>query len=172
MFWSLKVIASSSLAFLNENNFWFEVIKHKEESVLQIQMLEKQLETLQTKLDKFYQILETGKLDLNDLPPRIKELKHQIDQTTFKRNNVEINMKKPKVLSIDMKTLKSYFSDFMTLLSKGTLVEQKTFLRSFIKSITSNDLKIKVVYTFPLFNQGCKVLDRAVLYYGKIRLPE
>ncbi|NIM22434.1 MAG: hypothetical protein GTN64_08485 [Candidatus Latescibacteria bacterium] len=42
--------------------------------------IDAQLEALKGKLDKLYDALESGMLDLSDLAPRIKEMKSQIDK--------------------------------------------------------------------------------------------
>jgi site-specific DNA recombinase len=63
-----------------------EMNTNKKDLQKQLVTLEKQLEVFRGKLDKLYNSLETGKLDIDDLAPRIKELKTQINTLETKRN--------------------------------------------------------------------------------------
>jgi site-specific DNA recombinase len=47
--------------------------------------MEAQLEDLRRRLHKLYDALETDKLDVEDLAPKIKELKAQTDELEEKR---------------------------------------------------------------------------------------
>ena len=53
--------------------------------------------------------------------------------------------------------------DLRELLSKGTIVEQKAFLRSFIKRIEVHHPHIALEYTIPLKRQKVELLSREVL---------
>jgi site-specific DNA recombinase len=57
-----------------------EEISHaKDQSEERLGVIEAQLEAWRRRLHKLYDALETGKLDVEDLAPRIKELKAQMD---------------------------------------------------------------------------------------------
>jgi chromosome segregation ATPase len=57
----------------------------KEEYEERLGVIEGQLADLRGRLHKLYDALETGKLDVEDLAPRIKELKAQMDKLEEKR---------------------------------------------------------------------------------------
>jgi len=56
-----------------------------------------------------------------------------------------------------------YVKDFKALLSKGTFVEQKAFLRSFIKRIDFEPSQVAINYTIPLPVEKGKTSEREVL---------
>ena len=77
------------------------------------------LEAFRGKLGKLYNSLETGKLDIDDLAPRIKELKTQINTLETKRNEIIEEIQIPKNLPFSANSLKSYVKDLAELLSKS-----------------------------------------------------
>ncbi|MGC8576287.1 MAG: recombinase family protein, partial [Caldisericum sp.] len=60
-------------------------------------VIDGQLEDLRDRLHKLYSALETGKLDVEDLAPRIKELRGQIDKLEEKRLDLVERIKDAKV---------------------------------------------------------------------------
>jgi site-specific DNA recombinase len=62
-----------------------EIGQAKEEYEERLGVIEGQLADLRGRLHKLYDALETGKLDVEDLAPRIKELKAQMDKLEEKR---------------------------------------------------------------------------------------
>lgn len=56
-----------------------------------------------------------------------------------------------------------YADDLKALLSKGSIVEQKSFLRSFIKRIEVNRSQVVIDYTIPLETKKTEPLTREVL---------
>ena len=59
------------------------------------------------KLDKLYSSFETGKLDIDNLAPRIKELKNQVNTLETKRNKIIEEVKIPNNLPFSANSLKS-----------------------------------------------------------------
>ena len=130
-----------------------EMSENKRVFEKQLATVAKQLETLRGKLGKLYNSLETGKLDVDDLAPRIKELKAQIDTLETKRTEIIEEMQSPKIIPFNLKTLKTYAQDLADLTSKGSIIEQKSFLRSFIKRIVVNHPKLTIYYNIPIINK-------------------
>ena len=126
--------------------------KHKNEDILNV--IEAQIEELRERLGKLYNSLETGKIEIDYLAPRIKELKTQIDKLEAKRNEVIIEIKNPKTLPFNLQTLNDYAKDLADLLQNGSIMEQKAILKSFVKRIIVNRPDIKLDYTLPLVNQN------------------
>ena len=126
--------------------------KHKNEDILKT--VEAQTEGLRERLGKLYNSLETGKIEIDYLAPRIKELKTQIDNLEAKRNEVINEIKNPKTLPFNLQTLNDYAKDLADLLQNGSIMEQKAILKSFVKRIIVNRPDIKLDYTLPLVNQN------------------
>jgi site-specific DNA recombinase len=156
-----------------------EEISHaKDQYEERLGVIEAQLEDLRRRLHKLYDALETGKLDMEDLAPRIKELKAQTDGLEEKRSDLVESIREAKVDLLDASVVRAYMDDLKALLSKGSIVEQKSFLRSFIKRIEVNLPQVVVTYAIPLKTQKVEPLEREVLPFaydgspGRIRTSD
>lgn len=127
-----------------------ELVKNKTEYKDQLDLLDRQLADLLKRRSKLYNALETGKLDIEYLAPRIKELKSQIDILKEKREKIVENFKTTEIKTLKSSEVKEYVSDLKKLLSNGTIIEQKSFIKSFIKRIEINLPKVMIDYTVPL----------------------
>jgi len=105
-----------------------------------------ELGDVKVRLSRLYDVLETGKLGLDDLAPRIKELKRRQDELSKNRVQVEVDMVAQGVEEVDIDTVKSYTRDLKSLLEESDITERKAFLRSFIKRIEINRDKVIVYY--------------------------
>jgi site-specific DNA recombinase len=133
--------------------------------------MEAQLEDVRRRLHKFYDALETGKLEVEDLAPRIKELKAQTDDLEQKRVDLTESIREAKVDLLEASVVKAYVDDLKALLSKGSIVEQKSFLRSFVRRIEVNLPQATVNYTLPLIMQKVEPLEREVLPFAYAGSP-
>jgi site-specific DNA recombinase len=135
-----------------------------------LNQLRQQLGQVQGRLGKLYAALETGKVDIEDLAPRIKELRVQQKELQEKRDELldKMNDKTNHVLNLEM--VKEYVSSLKTLLSGSSFIEQKYFLRSFIKSIELNVPQIVINYTVPLPVKGLTTTEE-VLRIDKLGSP-
>lgn len=127
-----------------------ELIQNKTEYKNQLDLLDGQLVNLIKRLSKLYEALETGKLDIEYLAPRIRELKDQINILKEKRLEIIENIKTSEIKTLKSSEVKEYTSDLKNLLSNGTIIEQKSFIKSFIKRIEINLPKVIIDYTVPL----------------------
>ena len=138
---NLTELLNTVLEELNESKF---------EAKEKLEPIEKHLESCKQRLGNLYNSLETGKLAIDDLAPRIKELKSQIELLEGKKLELLQHINSPSSIPFDMKILKSYIQDLWDLLSSGSIMEKKGFLRSFVKKITVHRPKITIDYTIPL----------------------
>ena len=95
--------------------------------------IDAELTDVKARLSKHYDALETSKLSLDDLSPRIKELKARQDELTKARVQVEADMVVERVQHVEVEEVKSYAQDLRSLLEEGDFTQSKTFLRSFVK---------------------------------------
>ena len=140
-----------------------EIAQAKGEYGERMAVIDGQLEDLRGRLDKLYNALETGKLEMKDLAPRIKQLKAQIDDLEGKRLDFAESIQGAKVELLEGSIVKAYVDDLKALLSKGSIVEQKSFLRSFIKRVEVNPPQVVIDYTIPLSTKKVEPLAREVL---------
>jgi uncharacterized coiled-coil DUF342 family protein len=94
-----------------------------------------QLADVRGRLHKLYDALETGRLEVDDLAPRIKDLKGRVDELEEQKRDVIERVQESKGKLVGTAKVRAYVDDLRVLLSKGSLMEQKAFPRSFIKRI-------------------------------------
>ena len=97
--------------------------------------IEEELAETERRLDRLYDALETGKLSLNDLAPRIQTLRQRQNQLQAARCQVEELLTNRRMQLADMEIVMRYVEDLRGLLSQGSLSEQKAFIRSFVKEV-------------------------------------
>jgi len=94
-----------------------------------------ELEDTKARLSRLYEVLETGKLNLDDLAPRLRELKSRQDELGKIRIQLETEAVVRGVEQVDTALVKAYAQDLRSLLEEADITERKAFLRSFIKRI-------------------------------------
>ena len=109
-----------------------------------------ELREIKARLSRLYDVLETGKLSLDELAPRIRELKKRQDELGKARIQIEADMIVQGVEEVDMDVVKSYTRDLKALIEESDIAERKSFLRSFIKRIEINRNEVVVHYHLPL----------------------
>jgi hypothetical protein len=113
-------------------------------------IIDAELGDVRARLSKLYDALETGKLDLDDLVPRIKELKVRQEELSKARIQLEAEMGVRGVEQVDVAIVKTYAQDLRSLLEEADFTERKAFLRSFIKRIEVNKKQVTVYYNLPM----------------------
>ena len=101
------------------------------------------------RLERLYDAVETGKLDLDDLALRIKELRQRQEQLQNRRIEIENQISDRRVELIDLETMTEYITDMQAVLQEGTLVERKAFIRSFVKDVRVSGDEAVLTYTMP-----------------------
>ena len=119
-----------------------------------LEIVDTELRDVRARLAKLYEVLETGKLDLGDLAPRIKELKLRQDELGKARVLLQAEMAAQGVQQVDEALVRAYAEDLQALLEEADLTERKAFLRSFVKRIEIDKGQVTVNYTLPLPPDG------------------
>jgi site-specific DNA recombinase len=101
-----------------------------------------------------YDALETEKLGLDDLAPRIKQLRVRRDELSKARLLVEAEKVTRSVKHVDAQIVKAYARDLESVLGEAHLLESKAFLRSFIKRIEVDGESAKIDYVLPMPPDG------------------
>ena len=122
-----------------------------------------ELEDVKARLSKLYEVLETGKLNLDDLSPRIKEMKAKQDSLMKTRVQTEADIVLEGVQHVNVETVKAYAQDLRSLLEEGDFTQSKTFLRSFVKKIIVNGDTVKIQYHLPMPPDGKRTQNVDVL---------
>lgn len=139
----------------------------------ELKLLSKEEDSISARLDKLYDAVETGKIDLEDLTPRIRELRSRQERLLARRRELEIAMSDRKVELADLKTVKGYVNDLRDTLDDGSLSDRRAFIRSFVEEITVTKHEIQLKYTLPLLLDGLTEERMGVLpivrYGGRYR---
>ena len=92
-------------------------------------------EDIDRRLDRLYDALETGNLDLDSPAPRIRDLNEERDLVQRARTEVEETLVEGRVELVSREVVLEYLLDFREALEYSSVVERRAFLRSFIRSM-------------------------------------
>jgi site-specific DNA recombinase len=121
------------------------------------------------RLSRLYDALETGSLTLEDLAPRIQELRQRQKQLETSRLELEANLSDRRVELADLGLVSEYVDDLRNVLTYSSLAEQRSFIRSFVKEVRVTGTDALLTYTMPLPPQGITEERTGVLntvHYG------
>jgi chromosome segregation ATPase len=118
------------------------------------------------RLDRLYDALETGKIQLADLAPRIQQLRMRREQLQATKWELEQQLSDRRVELADVDTVAHYVSDLHSLLSESSLVERKAFIRSFVKEVRVTGDEVLLTYTIPMVPIGVTEEKLPVLSIG------
>jgi hypothetical protein len=123
------------------------------------------IEELRARLHKLYGALETGQLSLEDLAPRIKELRSQIEESESRHSSFDST--RETALRLRREEVLSQVGDFQQVLLGGSFLERKRFLRSFIRRVViphdGDEGSGEMEYTLPLVPQGLSQISKFFL---------
>ena len=118
---------------------------------------------LNSRLERLFDRLETGKISIETISPRIEKLKENIESLESEKLSLEINRKSNMIKELSPKVIKKYARDLKSLLGKGTIIEQRSFIKSFLKKIVVNRENIEIEYTIPIQKEKVEPVNREVL---------
>ena len=116
--------------------------------------IDAELNDVRLRLSRLYDALETGNLSLDDLAPRIKELRTRQNELSKARLQLEAEEITQGIKHVDAETIKSYARDLKSLLEEADIAESKAFLRSFVKRIEINKSQVVIHYNLPVPYEG------------------
>ena len=106
------------------------------------------------RLERLYDALETGKIGLEDVAPRIQQLRHRQQQQQARKWELEALLSNRRVELANLETVTQYVADLRNLLNESSLTERKAFIRSFVKEVQVTGDEVLLTYTMPLPPQG------------------
>jgi site-specific DNA recombinase len=128
-----------------------------------------ELEDTNQRLTRLYDALETNRLGMDDLAPRIQELRRRQVQLLSTRAELEQKLSDRRVYIADMETVTRYVQDLRDLLDDSPLMERKAFIKSFIKEARVTGAEVALTYTIPMSPRRVTSEELAVLpivHYG------
>ena len=133
----------------------------------QLEQTEVELARTRGKLTKLYVALESGKLDMDDLAPRIKELRANQHELQQQRDILLNRIQSDEPQQLDEKEVMSYVGELEQILGEKSFLQQKTFLRRFVKRLEINPEGFVMDYTIPVPVDNNRTSTREVLYINK-----
>jgi site-specific DNA recombinase len=124
---------------------------HLKEKVANIDF---QIIDVENRLSKLYDALKTDKVTLDDLSPRIKELRSKQNELSKGRVIAEAELTIQNYQQLDIEAIHSYVNDLARILEESEVAQRKGFLRSFVKKIIIDKDKVKIYYKLPVPPDG------------------
>ncbi len=125
--------------------------------------LDIELHEVESRLTSLYDALETGKLTLDDLAPRIKELRTKQNELSKARVLAEAEMTLQGYQQLEIDDIRVYAADLWNILEESEVAQRKAFLRSFVKKIVVEKEIVKLYYNLPVPPDGRKMETVGVL---------
>ncbi len=129
----------------------------------ELKLLSKETDNISIRLNKLYDAVETGNINLTDLTPRIRELRDRQEKTLTRQAELEALLSDRKIELTDINVVKTYVSDLRKLLDESSLCERRAFIRSFIKEIIVTGDTVQLNYDLPLSQEGLSCEEIGVL---------
>ena len=118
---------------------------------------EKQLETLaqadreiERKLGRLYTAMESGKVDIDDLAPRLKQLRSEQRQVREKQSELLDEMRGSDERRLSLDVTQEYVDSLRCLLRSDSFVESKAFLGSFVRKVEFSGQEVGIEYKVPV----------------------
>lgn len=89
-------------------------------------MLSGEIAGTNSRLERSYDALETGKLGLDDLAPRIQQLRYQQEQLQARKWELEALLSDRRVELADLGMVTKCVDDLRSLLEESTLIERRS----------------------------------------------
>ena len=102
------------------------------------------------RLERLYDAVETGKIPLADLAPRIHDLRQRQEKLQAQRIQIENQLSDRRVELASPEVVSSYVEDLRRVLEESELTEKRAFVRSFIKRIRIVGQEAFLSYTMPI----------------------
>lgn len=109
-----------------------------------------EIDNVNQRLERLYDALETGSLQLADLAPRIQRLRQRQEQLNAARLEPKNLLSDRRVELADMETVKSYVEDLRNLLEDSSLAERKSFIKSFVREVRVTGTEVLLSYNISL----------------------
>ncbi len=130
-----------------------------------------EIDNVNQRLERLYDALETGSLQLSDLAPRIQCLRQRQEQLHTARWELENLLSDRKVELADLETVKDYVEDLRNLLEESPLAERRSFIKSFVREVRVTGAEVLLTYNIPLsagsLSQETLVVPPIVHYGGR-----
>ncbi len=127
-----------------------ELSLYKRRAISRLDRLNREAESIEEKLGHVYAALESGTVDIDDLAPRLKELRARQRELDAKKDEALDEMNQRGDSLPDPIAFRHHLGELKELLQSASFLERKTFLGSFIRRIDFNKQEVGIEYTMPI----------------------
>ena len=127
-----------------------ELRLYKRRAVSRLDRLNREAESVEQKLGHVYAALESGSVDIDDLAPRLKELRARQRELDEKKDEALDEMNQRGDGLHNPTAFRSHLGDLKGMLQSASFLERKTFLGSFIRRIDFTKQEVGIEYTMPI----------------------
>ena len=127
-----------------------ELRLHKRRAAEQLDSLNREAKSVEQSLAILYIALESGKVDIDDLAPRLKELRARQREIDEKKDEALDEMNQTDGSVFDQVEMNHYLEDLRTILQSASFLQCKTFLGTFIRRIDFSKEQVGIEYTVPV----------------------
>jgi len=149
-----------------------ELAQTSGESKGRLELLQTQIAEVDSRLGKLYDALETGEFRNDELAPRIRVLSQKKEELQQTRAEVEEKLSCEVIEMADPQVVRDYANDLGNLLTRSSITEQRSFLKSFVERVEAGSSEIRLCYTMPMVPLGTSEETVGVLpfvHHGKRR---
>ncbi len=148
-----------------------ELKENRRQAQSELAGLERCIDAVSLKLTRLYAALESGKVDIDDLAPRLKELRAEQRTLGERRDQALAETNQPACPELDLAKVREYAGEMRSLLESSTFLESKTFLGSFVRKVEYTRKEVAIEYTTPVVTGGGLNSDREVLNTNRVGCP-
>ena len=146
-----------------------ELNSNSEVYLTEMQTIDNEIVDATRRLERLYDAIETGKIGLDDVAPRIRELRGRCDKIGVRKEELRMLLatQTPEVPAPE--EVAEYAADLRNILQGGSLTEKKAFIRSFVTDIRITGDAAKLTYTLPVSTRGTReetVPVLAIVHHG------
>jgi site-specific DNA recombinase len=127
-----------------------ELARASDECRKRLELLDDQIAEVDSRLGRLYDALETGDFKGGVLAPRIKALVQKKEELQQAKAEAEEALRYQAVDIIDPQVVREYVGDLRGLLDRSSIIEQRSFLKSFVDGIEVCDSEVNIYYTIPV----------------------
>ena len=130
-----------------------EFLVFKKNSVRDLDHIEKQLKNIDKRTKKLYEAIETGKLTLELIAPRLSELHKDKNALLAEYSEIKQQLDKEVELpTLTEKQIHSAVKELKYFFKNSPLIEQRGFIKSFVRRVNVNLSEVELEYTIPLIS--------------------
>jgi len=165
------VLAQSRELILDEQNLALlarlvneELGAARERAADELRHAEAGLLKLRAKLQRNYEALESGKLELDDLAPRIRALREEIREAERALDTLRERRTQQQAAMVSLESVLPYAAKLRETLRVGSFKERKAFLAGLITAIVATADRVEIQYRLPIEESRTEELFSPVLH--------